>query len=77
MHRLRVVRKERGLTVKKLATEMGVSSATISRIENHDQDPSLGLVRKLCAYFRNDGLAAHDFVNTEQATKSLSAGAPA
>ncbi|HTM76765.1 MAG TPA: helix-turn-helix transcriptional regulator [Devosia sp.] len=67
MHRLRVVRQERGLTVKKLAKEIGVSSATISRIERNEQDPSLALVRKLCTMFKQDGLAAHDFVNTEQA----------
>ena len=67
MHRLRVVRKERGLTVKKLADDVGVSSATISRIERNQQDPSLTLVRKLCSMFKDDGLAAHDFVNTEQA----------
>ncbi|UXN69928.1 helix-turn-helix domain-containing protein [Devosia neptuniae] len=67
MHRLRVVRQERGLTVKNLAKEVGVSSATISRIEHNKQDPSLDLVRKLCTLFKHDGLAAHDFVNIEHA----------
>ena len=62
MHRLRVVREERGLTIQALAKDIGVSKATISRIERHRQDPSLGLVRKFCAMFKDDGLLARDFL---------------
>ena len=45
--RLRRLRELRGLSQRTLARLSGVSNATISLIENHRTDPSLGLLKKV------------------------------
>ena len=48
-HPLRRYRKNLGLSLETLADVAGVDKATISRIENGKQEPSLGLIRRLTA----------------------------
>lgn len=67
MHRLKVIRERKKISSRALASAVGVSTATISRVERRLQDPSLSLVRRLCAYFKKEGLTAEDFVETENA----------
>lgn len=45
--RLQRLRKARGLSQRRLATQAGVSNATVSLIEHGRTDPSMGLLRKI------------------------------
>ena len=45
--RIRALRQERGLSVRQLAAEVGVSAATISQVERDINDPSLNTLRRI------------------------------
>jgi transcriptional regulator with XRE-family HTH domain len=60
-HPLRSYREKAGISLDELATRVGTSKASLSRIETRDQVPSLGLVKKIIGV--SDGaLSANDFV---------------
>lgn len=46
-HRIRVIRKAKGLPLKQLAEGAGVSPSLVSQIENNRVDPSLSTLRKI------------------------------
>ncbi|MYU22681.1 cupin domain-containing protein [Streptomyces sp. SID8352] len=52
--RLRELRHTRGLTLRELAGEAGVSAALLSQIENGNADPSVATLRKLAGVFDSD-----------------------
>lgn len=47
-HRLREAREAAGLTKSELATTVGLTTATITRLESGERHPSLGGLVKLC-----------------------------
>lgn len=50
--RVRALRKLRGVTLKQMAQELGVSSAYLSALEHgHRGRPSWWLVQQICGYF--------------------------
>lgn len=44
---IKAFRRERGLSLRQLGELVGVTAASISRIENGQQDPSSDLLRRL------------------------------
>ncbi len=46
---LRKLRIEKGLTIRELAKMSRVSIATISKIENHEIQPTVSTICKLCS----------------------------
>lgn len=61
IHPLQSYRERAGLTLDVLAERVGVSKATLSRVENRKQDPSLDLIGKLKAA-SNGEISADDFL---------------
>jgi len=59
-HPLRLRRTAERLSVEALASRVGVTKSTISRIETWQADPSLSLIRDLCREL--PGLSANDFM---------------
>ncbi|SJZ49436.1 Helix-turn-helix domain-containing protein [Pilibacter termitis] len=51
MNRLKELRKEKGLTFKKLAQDTGISSKQLSRYEKEEQEPKRETWEKLADYF--------------------------
>lgn len=51
---LRQLRAERGLGIKKLAPELGVSYSYLSKLENSEVGPSEEMVTKIARYFDYD-----------------------
>lgn len=50
--RVRALRKARGVTLKQMAQDLGVSSAYLSALEHgHRGRPSWWLVQQICGYF--------------------------
>ncbi len=50
--KVRELRRERGITLKKMSEDLGVSSAYFSALEHgHRGQPSSGLVQQVCGYF--------------------------
>ena len=50
--RVRELRKARGITLKQMADDLGVSSAYFSALEHgHRGRPGSGLVQQVCGYF--------------------------
>lgn len=50
--KVRQLRESRGILMKKMATDLGVSSAYLSALEHgHRGRPGSGLVQQVCAYF--------------------------
>ncbi len=50
--RLRELRRERGLTLKAMAADLGLSAAYLSALEHgHRGRPTFALVQRICAYF--------------------------
>lgn len=45
---LREIRKEKGLSINKLAKLSGVSKGAISKIENREMMPGIDIVTKIC-----------------------------
>lgn len=58
-HPLKTYRKASGLTLKALAARVGVSGATLSRIEARANLPSMALVDRLKA---ETGISADEFL---------------
>lgn len=50
--RLRRLRQERGLSIAKLAADVGITSGLISQVENGRTDPSLSTLRKIAKTLR-------------------------
>lgn len=46
---LRKLRLQEGLTIRELSTKSRVSIATISKIENHEIQPTISTICKLCS----------------------------
>lgn len=61
MHPLKIWREREGKRLEDVASEAGASPASISRIENRKQYPSLELVARLKSLSRNE-LSADDFL---------------
>jgi HTH-type transcriptional regulator, competence development regulator len=51
---LRTLRLRRGLGIKKLAPDLGVSYTYLSKLENKDSSPSEQFVKKVADYFDYD-----------------------
>lgn len=51
INNIRKLRKERGLSIKKLSKLTGVSAPTLSRYENGDRHPKIENWKKLADYF--------------------------
>ena len=50
--KVRELRRERNITLKKMSEDLGVSSAYFSALEHgHRGQPSSGLVQQVCGYF--------------------------
>ena len=50
--KIRELRQERDITLKKMSEDLGVSSAYFSALEHgHRGQPSSGLVQQVCGYF--------------------------
>lgn len=50
--KVRKLRQERGILMKKMAADLGVSNAYLSALEHgHRGRPAVGLVRQICDYF--------------------------
>jgi transcriptional regulator with XRE-family HTH domain len=69
-HPLQSYRERAGLTLDVLAERVGVSKATLSRIENRKQAPSLDLVSKLKAASGGE-VSADDFLPADPAESSV------
>ncbi len=51
---VRILRKERGMSLRQLAEAAGVSAGLLSQIERGNTDPSLSTIRKLATVFGAD-----------------------
>jgi transcriptional regulator with XRE-family HTH domain len=51
---LRQLRSRKGIGIKRLAPELGVSYSYLSKLENHEVAPSEELVGKVASYFDYD-----------------------
>lgn len=71
-HPLRMMRKNRNLRLGVVAKGVGLSEASLSRIERNLQSPSLALVGKLCRYF-DDEITANDFMGVDTASDERAA----
>ena len=50
--KIRELRTERGITLKKMADDLGVTSAYFSALEHgHRGKPGSGLIQQICGYF--------------------------
>ena len=50
--KVRELRRRRGITLKRMATDLGVSSAYLSALEHGNRGrPGSGLVMQICGYF--------------------------
>ena len=50
--RVRALRRERGLSLKRMAADLQISAAYLSALEHgHRSRPSFALVQQICAYF--------------------------
>jgi transcriptional regulator with XRE-family HTH domain len=50
--KVRKLRKQRGITLKKMADDLGLSSAYLSSLERgHRGRPAPGLIMQICGYF--------------------------
>ena len=61
--KLRVLRVRHELSVRALATALGVSHSAISEIENGKRKPSIDLVYTIATYF---AVSADDLLNDER-----------
>lgn len=67
---IRQYRKQRGLTQKQLAKEIGLTASTITKYENNTLEPSFETMMKICEVLNIDIV---DMVNV---TKDLTVAAP-
>lgn len=65
MSKLREYRQAQGLSQEEFAKGVRVRKATISRIENGQRVPSVGLISRICE-FSKGALTANDFVPSVQ-----------
>ena len=49
--RLSALRKEKGLTLRELAEQVGITAAALSSYEKGQKEPSLGYAKKLAQYY--------------------------
>ena len=49
--RLSALRKEKGLTLRELAEQVGITAAALSNYEKGQKEPSLGYAKKLAQYY--------------------------
>lgn len=49
--KLRQLRKEKGKTLKEVASELGVSLSAYSNYEQGTREPSYDVLKKLCEYY--------------------------
>ena len=49
--RLRMLREEKGLSLRELAEDTGISKTALGYYENCERDPSLSVVRIIAEYF--------------------------
>lgn len=52
MNRIKELRKEKGISLKELGNEIGISSATLSRYETDKRNPKIENWQKLADYFQ-------------------------
>ncbi len=60
-HPLRAYRASKNVRIAELAAAVGVAKSTISRIENREMQPSLGLMSRLIAATGGE-VSANDFL---------------
>lgn len=77
MNNINSLRKEKNMSMKELATAIGVTEATISRWENEKTNPRMGQVQKMADYFGVTksyllGYSNNKFDQTQQHTDKLS-----
>lgn len=78
--RLRALRLEKGLSVRQLAAQVGVSAATISQVERDINDPSLSTLRRLARaletplfdLFTTPGEVTHHVTRADERALALS-----
>ncbi len=51
LSRLKLLRKEEGISQQKLADAVSVSQQSINKYENHDVEPDFDTLKKLAAFF--------------------------
>jgi transcriptional regulator with XRE-family HTH domain len=51
---LRQLRKQSGISIKKLAPELGVDYSYLSKLENDSITPSVNMAQRIAAYFNYD-----------------------
>ena len=81
--RLQKLRKQRGLSQRKLAASAGVSNATISLIENGRTDPSMGLMKRIleslgasfAEFFADDSHIGEQYFYVHEDLSVISTGA--
>lgn len=61
--KLKDLRKEKGLTQKQLADNIGQSQSTIFYWESNQQEPSISALKRLCIYF---GVSADYFLGLNE-----------
>ena len=61
MSKLREYRQSQGLSQEQFAKSVHVRKATISRIENGQRVPSVGLISRICEVSKG-ALSANDFI---------------
>ncbi len=64
-NRLRLLRRERNLSQKKLAEKTGISQSFISSIESNKQSPTVNSLERLCFFL---GIDLADFFNQSEVT---------
>jgi len=80
--RLKALRSSRGLSQRRLATESGVSNATISLIENGRTDPSMGMLKRIleslnvsfAEFFAADSLSDNKYFYRHSELSEISSG---
>ena len=50
---LSMLRKEQGISQRKVAAALGISQALLSHYENGIREPGLGFVIKVCDYYHH------------------------
>ena len=51
---LKMLRDEKGISLRNLAAELGISKSALHQYENCLNDPSLSVVKKIADYFDED-----------------------
>lgn len=51
---LRLLREEKGLSLRELSEELDISKSALHQYENAMADPSLTSIKKIAAYFNED-----------------------